>query len=52
MVAVAFLVRQTQLCDELGISHQALHAPVLLASRIILLIGEVVVDELAHMFTH
>ena len=50
-VTVAILVWQTQLRDKLRISHQALHAPMLLASRIILLITEVVVDELAHMLT-
>ena len=49
---MAFLVRKTQLGDKLRISHQTLHAPMLLASRIILLITEIVVDKLAHMFTH
>ena len=52
VVTVAILVWQTQLRDKLRIGHQALHAPMLLASRIILLITEVVVDELAHMLTH
>ena len=52
VVTMAILVWQTQLRDELRIGHQALHAPVLLASRVILLITEIVVDKLAHMFTH
>ena len=51
-VTVAILVWQTQLRDKLRIGHQALHAPMLLASRIILLITEIVVDKLAHMLAH